>query len=59
MPFHITLIECVDSFQLSLLRKIDVSKYGNITAKLKWEVFIKEIKKPSKEVWVFIDRESN
>ncbi len=36
-----------------------MSKYTNITTKLKWKLFTKVIKRPSKEAQVQIDRVFN
>jgi hypothetical protein len=36
-----------------------LTKYANITTNLKWKVFTKVIKRPSKEARVWIDRVSN
>ncbi len=30
--------------------------YTNVTIKLKWKLFTKVIKRPSKEAWVWVDR---
>ncbi len=34
-------------------------KHANITTKLKWKLFTKVIKRPSKEAWISLDKESN
>ncbi len=35
------------------------TEHTNITTKLKWKLFTKVDKTPSKDIWVWIDRESN
>ncbi len=35
------------------------TEHTNITTKLKQNIFTKVIKAPTKEAWVWIDRESN
>ncbi len=43
----------------NIITEDSFTKYTTITTKLKWKLFAKVIKSPSKEAWIWIDREYN
>jgi hypothetical protein len=42
--------------EINFITEDRFSKYTDITTKLNWKLFTKEIKRPSKEAWVWIDK---
>jgi hypothetical protein len=45
--------------QIKFITEDDFTEHKDITTELKWKLFSKVVKEPSKEAWLWIDRESN